>query len=83
MATTVISQINYSGRGPLDYKLKPVEHLSDLNNIPRTERYKGLTVTVLDDGNENGPVDYWLTDDYVTWKPKMPSFDRTIDCGEY
>ena len=51
------------------------------HNIPRAQRYKGMTVTVLDwDGNGTA-WDYWLKDGIanVNWERKNPH----IDCGEF
>lgn len=50
-------QIKYTGRGYLDAKIMPVKSFEDLKKIPLTQRFEGLTITVL---NENDPQDYWL-----------------------
>lgn len=59
-----ISQQYYStAGGPLDAKLTPANTYADLINlsrIPRAQRYIGLTVTVLNSGTTNNPVEYWL-----------------------
>lgn len=50
-------QIKYAGKGYLDAKMMPVKTFDDLKSIPPTQRFEGLTVLVLNDGN---PQDYWL-----------------------
>lgn len=50
-------QMKFTGKGYLDAKMMPVNSISDLKNIPLGQRFEGLTVTVLNDGN---PEDYWL-----------------------
>lgn len=50
-------QIKYAGQGYLDAKMMPVQTVDDLKKIPPTQRFEGLTVTVLNEGN---PQDYWL-----------------------
>ncbi len=57
--TTITGQYYSTSRGPLDAKLTPAEtfeELSDVNRIPISNRYVGLTVTVL----KPTPVEYWL-----------------------
>ena len=60
-------QIKYTGKGYLDAKMQPVNTLGELINIPRAQRFIGLTVTVLDDGRGLGPVDYWLKESVTAW----------------
>lgn len=60
-------QLNYIGKGYIDAKMQPVNTLSDLANIPRSQRFLGLTITVLDDGNGLGPKDYWITTNTAKW----------------
>lgn len=50
-------QIKYAGKGYLDAKMMPVDTFDDLKKIPPTQRFEGLTVVVLNEGN---PQDYWL-----------------------
>lgn len=50
-------QIKYTGKGYLDAKMMPVATVDDLKKISRTQRFEGLTITVLNNGN---PQDYWL-----------------------
>ena len=50
-------QIKYAGKGYLDAKMMPVNTFDDLKSIPPTQRFEGLTVVVLNEGN---PQDYWL-----------------------
>ena len=57
---TVTEQYYSAKKGPLDAKLTPADdyaELTDLTRIPRSERYVGLAVTVLNSGS---PVEYWL-----------------------
>lgn len=62
-------QIKYSGGGYLDAKMMPVATVDDLKKIDRTERFEGLTVTVLNNGN---PKEYWLIGgtSNSNWVPK-------------
>lgn len=65
-------QIKFAGKGYLDAKIMPVETVDNLYAIPRTQRFEGLTITVLNGGN---PMDYWLvggTSD-SNWIPKYQS----------
>lgn len=50
-------QLKYAGRGYLDAKMMPVQTVDDLKAISLTQRFEGLTITVLNNGN---PEDYWL-----------------------
>lgn len=62
-------QIRYTGKGYLDAKMMPVKSVDDLKNISLTQRFEGLTITVLNDGN---PQDYWLVGGITNncWIPK-------------
>lgn len=55
-------QERFSGAGPLDAKMQPVEVYGDLGVIPRSQRYVGMVVTVINDTvNSDGKMaDYWL-----------------------
>ena len=69
-------QLKFTGKGYLDAKMKPVENVSDLKNISITQRFEGLTVTVLKDENGNtNPQDYWLIGGVTNscWIPKTVS----------
>lgn len=67
---TYSNQLNYSGKGYLDAKMQPVATIEDLNfKIPRSQRFVGLTVTVLDDGSGK-PHDYWLETSITKWVKK-------------
>lgn len=52
-------QLRYAGRGYLDAKMMPVQTIDDLKTISLTQRFEGLTITVLNDGS-GIPQDYWL-----------------------
>ena len=67
-------QIKYAGRGYLDAKMMPVNTFEDLKKISMTQRFEGLTVTVLNDGN---PQDYWLIGGTTNtcWIPKTTNFE--------
>lgn len=52
-------QLKYAGRGYLDAKMMPVQTIDDLKTISLTQRFEGLTITVLNDGSGT-PQDYWL-----------------------
>lgn len=69
------SQLEYTGSGYLDAKIQPVANLGDLNRIPRSERFIGLTVTVL----ENGPKDYWLRKNISEWEEKSSKGEFFFD----
>jgi hypothetical protein len=62
-------QIRYAGRGYLDAKMTPVKTYEDLKSIPQTQRFEGLTIVVLNNGQ---PQDYWLVGGTTNscWKPK-------------
>lgn len=75
-------QLNYVGEGYIDAKMQPVATVKDLNNILRTQRFKGLTVTVLDDGNGLGPRDYWITTNTARWVLKESPSSIKIDGGD-
>lgn len=69
-------QLKFTGKGYLDAKMMPVENVSDLKNISITQRFEGLTVTVLKDENGNtNPQDYWLIGGVTNscWIPKTVS----------
>ena len=70
MAINYTEQIKYTGKGYLDSKMQPVASKDELMSIPRSQRFVGLTVTVLDDGTGVGPVDYWLIENVTKWEPK-------------
>lgn len=73
-------QLKFTGRGYLDAKMMPVENVSDLKNISITQRFEGLTVTVLKDENGNtNPKDYWLIGGVTNscWIPKTVSGDNS------
>jgi hypothetical protein len=78
MATLTYSdQINFSGKGYLDAKIQPVETVSDLNKIPRSQRFIGLTVTVLNDGSGR-PYDYWIENNVAKWVRKTMPIDKEM-----
>ena len=69
-------QLKFTGKGYLDSKMMPVEKVSDLYNISITQRFEGLTITVLKDENGNSkPQDYWLIGGVSNscWVPKTVS----------
>ena len=67
MAINYTEQVKYTGKGYLDAKMQPVASMEELALIPRSQRFVGLTVTVLDDGMGAGPAEYWLRDNVTTW----------------
>lgn len=70
------NQLKFTGKGYLDAKMMPVENVSDLKNISITQRFEGLTVTVLRDENGNtNPQEYWLIGGVTNscWIPKTVS----------
>ena len=56
----VLKSYYRSGGEALDAKTAPVATPSDLTLIPRSDRYVGMTVTVLNTNTDGVPVDYWL-----------------------
>lgn len=71
-------QIKFAGKGYLDAKVMPVATINDLYQIPRTQRFEGLTITVLNNGN---PQDYWLvggTSD-ANWVIKESQIVKELD----
>ena len=69
---TIAEQYYSTAKGPLDAKLTPADsyaELTDMTRIPRAQRYVGLTITVLNNGN---PVEYWLVGGTTnaSWKVK-------------
>lgn len=72
-------QLNYVSKGYIDAKMQPVTTVKDLDNIPRSQRFLGLTVTVLDDGSGLGPRDYWITTNIARWVLKESSSSIKID----
>lgn len=82
MATVkYIDQLEYTGQGPLDRKLQPVKTVEGLNDIPKKERYPGMTVTVMDDGGGK-QQDYWLvgTDGYSgIWEKKTADAEISVE----
>lgn len=71
-------QLVYSGRGYIDGKMQPVKNIEELDNIPRNQRFIGLTVTVLDDGHGVGPRDYWIKTSTTEWVLKDMPVDIKI-----
>ena len=72
MAVTNISdQLLYVGKGYLDSKIQPVNTPEDLKLIPSSQRFIGLNVTVLNDGDGN-IRDYILIGGTKNsnWKPR-------------
>lgn len=67
-------QIKYAGKGYLDAKMMPVKTVDDLKAISLTQRFEGLTITVLNDG---APQDYWLVGGITNnhWVPKTNGGD--------
>lgn len=66
---TYSEQIVFTGKGYLDSKMQPVATVGDLQKIPRTQRFVGLTVTVLNDGSGK-PHDYWIESNVSKWVKK-------------
>ena len=72
-------QLNYVSKGYIDAKMQPVGTIKELDNIPRSQRFLGLTVTVLDDGSGLGPRDYWITTNTARWVLKESSSTIKVD----
>ena len=65
------NQLYYKGQGYLDAKMQPVATVDDLNKIKRSERFLGLTVTVL----QPEPCEYWLPKNIANWEKKTAVMD--------
>ena len=67
-------QLKYAGKGYLDAKMMPVNTVDDLKSISLTQRFEGLTITVLNNGK---PQDYWLVGGITNnnWVPKTVAGD--------
>lgn len=67
-------QIKYTGKGYLDAKMMPVNTVEDLKKISLTQRFEGLTITVLNNGT---PEEYWLVGGITNnhWIPKKNGND--------
>ena len=83
--TTISGQYYSTASGPLDAKLTPADSYSDLvamKRIPLTQRYVGLTVTVLNKEEGGTPVEYWLVGGKMnsSWKIKAGNI---IDTKEH
>ena len=72
-------QFYYTNKGYLDAKMQPVETLADLQKITRSQRFIGLTITVLNDGYGLGPRDYWLKESTTKWVLKDAPSNIKID----
>lgn len=56
-----LNQLRYTGPGPMDSKMKPVNTYDDLAKIPRAQRFIGMEIVVLNDKfNNNTQTKYWL-----------------------
>lgn len=64
-------QLLYTGKGYLDAKMQPVATIDDLNKIPRSQRFLGLTITVL----QPEPCEYWLPKNIANWEKKTAVMD--------
>ena len=64
--TNMTKQLKYTGKGYLDYKMQPVETVAELKAkfTNKNELKLGMTVTVLNNGGDNVPVDYWYYHPY-------------------
>lgn len=83
--TTISGQYYSTAGGPLDAKLTPADSYDDLvraGRIPLTQRYVGLTVTVLNKEEGGTPVEYWLVGGKMnsSWKIKTGNI---IDTKEH
>lgn len=76
--TNYSNQFKYTGAGYIDAKIQPVATVADLNNIPRNQRFLGLTVTVLSDP-DGSQRDYWLRKSLTEWEPKEGEVYKRID----
>lgn len=76
-ATNMTKQLKYTGKGYLDYKMQPVNTVAELNEKFKNnnELKLGLTVTVLNGGGENIPVDYWY---YYPYNAETETFDTSV-----
>ena len=84
MKKEITEQLYLKSNAPLDAKLTPVDNVSDLNNIPRSDRYLGMTIVVLNKGTGEDPCEYWLpkTTGNAGWA-KKENGGQPIDLKDY
>ena len=75
--TNMTKQLKYTGKGYLDYKMQPVDTVAELNEkfTKKNELKLGLTVTVLNGGGENVPIDYWY---YYPYDEEAEAYDTSV-----
>lgn len=73
-------QLHYAGGEYLDSNMS-VESYADLSLIPRSERFIGMTVTVLNATTTKVPQDYWLVNTIANsgWKLKQSNTVATYE----
>lgn len=71
----ITSQLRYTGNGPVDVKLNPVQTVADLPNPFKS--FNGQVVTVLND--EDGQTDYVFQNG--SWKKKV--YSKEINGGVF
>lgn len=84
MKKEITEQLYLKSNAPLDAKLTPVDNVSDLNNIPRSDRYLGMTIVVLNKGTGEDPCEYWLPKTTINagWV-KKENGGQPIDLKDY
>lgn len=81
-ASNITQQLRYTGKGYVDEKMQPLNNVSDLNTKFKNnnELKLGLTVTILNGGGPNIPVDYWY---YYPYNEETGTFDTTAPANWY
>lgn len=74
--TNMTKQLKYTGEGYLDYKMQPVSTVAELTSkfTNRNELKLGMTVTVINGGGPNVPVDYWY---YYPYDEETGTYDTS------
>lgn len=78
--TNMTKQLKYTGKGYLDNKTQPVETVAELKAkfTNRNELKLGMVVTVLNEGGEHNPVDYWY---YYPYDEETGTYDTSVAPG--
>ena len=80
--TNMTTQLKYTGKGYIDYKMQPVNTVAELKEkLKKTNELKlGMVVTVLNENGDNVPCDYWY---YYPYDPETETYDKTKPANWY
>ena len=74
-AVSMTNQLKFTGKGYLDYKMQPVNTVSELSSkFISSELKPGMVVTVLNENGDNVPCDYWY---YYPYDEETGTYDKT------